>query len=59
MAKTPRDKPDQPPSAGSNEVAEAIGSQLRDMYDSVLKEPVPEKLSELVRKLSRSTDKKS
>lgn len=38
-------------------VSEAIGAQLRQMYDSVLREPVPDELAELVAKLSKPSDR--
>jgi hypothetical protein len=35
-------------------ISEAIGQQLKSLYDSVLTEPVPDALSDLVKKLAAS-----
>ena len=38
-------------------VAEAIGRQLRAVYDQTLSEPVPPELSDLIRRLSEKAEK--
>jgi hypothetical protein len=47
--------PNRPP---GQEAAAAIGRQLRDMYDGVLTEPVPDHLLALVAKLDGGSDNK-
>ncbi len=41
--------------ARKDEIAAEIGAQLRVMYDNVLREPIPNKLSELMERLEAGT----
>jgi anti-sigma factor NepR-like protein len=42
-------------SSRRNEIGERIGSELRALYDEVLREPVPDRFCELLRRLEEET----
>jgi hypothetical protein len=48
---TGRSAPVKKPAPKPDEVASQIAQQLRDVYDDVLKQPVPERFLELLRQL--------
>lgn len=51
--------PSRPSGALDKETQSKIGQQLRAMYDDVVRQGVPDRFSELLKRLERSEDEES